>query len=64
MSKQKSKIEVDKIYVFVKSGNKVRTIRKCGDKEYKGFWEVKRVDTGKGLFVKETSLVDVEEFSN
>lgn len=51
-------IKKDSIYVFKKSGNKVRTLKKTSKNE----WSVERIDTKKKMIVLERALVSVKEW--
>lgn len=50
-------IEIGKLYLFLKSGNWVRAVEPYKD----GLWTVERVDTGKQMLVKASSLTDCPE---
>lgn len=51
-------VVANQIYVFTKSGNKVKAIIQTGC----GEWQVERVDTGKGMIVNERALMTVEDW--
>jgi hypothetical protein len=57
-----SEVKIDRVYVFSKSGNEVRTIRVLTDDEYKGMIEVERTTSGKKMLVNAVALEEIPAY--
>jgi hypothetical protein len=57
-----SEVKIDRVYVFSKSGNEVRTIRVLTDNEYKGMIEVERTTSGKKMLVNAVALEEIPAY--